>query len=211
MRPPPPKRKRLQHHLKPWVLLLGLLPLGLLLLQAFTNSLGANPAEALIRSTGLWALRLLCLTLAITPLRLLTHWAILASFRRMFGLLAFTYACLHLLAYAWLDQGLSPSALWQDVVQRPFITIGMLCWLVLLALAATSPARMVRALGGKRWQALHRWVYAAGVLAVLHFYWMRLGKHDFTAVWLYGGLMAGLLLYRVWRRGRAPAPQTRSS
>lgn len=197
---PVPKRKRLHHHLKPVVLLLCLLPLAVLCVQTLSNNLGANPAEALIRSTGLWALRFLCLALAITPLRLLAQLPILASFRRMVGLVAFTYACLHLLAYAWLELGFTAAALWQDAAQRPFITLGLLCWLVLLALAATSPARMVRTLGGKRWQALHRWVYAAGILAVLHFYWMRAGKHDFAQVWLYGVVIAGLLLYRLLRR-----------
>ena len=187
-----------------WALLaLGGLPLAWLLRGAFSDGLGANPAEALIRATGDWTLRGLCLTLAITPLRVQLGWPELLRFRRLLGLWTFAYALLHLLAYAWLDMGLVPEDIVRDIPKRPFVLVGTLALLLLLPLAATSWNGAIRRLGVARWQALHRLVYAVAVLAVLHFAWMRSGKRLYGEVWVYGALLAALLAWRVQRRWRA--------
>ena len=187
-----------------WALLaLGGLPLAWLLHGALNDGLGANPAEALIRATGDWTLRGLCLTLAITPLRVQLGWPELLRFRRLLGLLTFGYALLHLLAYAWLDMGLVPEDIVRDIPKRPFVLVGTLALLLLLPLAATSWNGAIRRLGAARWQALHRLVYAVAVLAVLHFAWMRSGKRLYGEVWVYGLLLAALLGWRAQRRWRA--------
>lgn len=173
------------------------LPALWLFYLAATDGLGANPAEALIRALGDWALRFLCVALAITPLRQLLHWPRLAVYRRMWGLYAFFYASLHWLAYVVFDMGLDVAAIVADLPKRPFILVGTLAWLVLLALAITSIPALVRRLGGRRWQRLHKAVYGVAVLAVLHFWWMRAGKNHFGEVWLYGSILASLLLARV--------------
>jgi sulfoxide reductase heme-binding subunit YedZ len=188
--------------LKPLVFLACLLPLAGLVHGAATNGLGANPAEALIRSTGDWTLRLLCVTLAVTPLRQWTGWHMLARLRRMLGLYTFFYAALHALAYAWLDMGLDLGDIAQDIVKRPFILVGSLAWLLLVPLAATSLDRAVRALGAARWRALHRAVYAVAGLALLHFFWMRAGKNDYAEVGVYAAILGGLLGWRAWRAWR---------
>ena len=176
------------------------LPLGWLVAAAFFNALGANPAEALIRGTGDWALRLLCLSLAITPARKLLQQPALARWRRPLGLYAFFYACLHLLAYAWLDMGLELNDMAADIAKRPFILVGVLTFAVLLGLAATSPKAALRWLGGRRWQRWHRMVYGAAGLALLHFWWLRQGKNNFNEVWVYTGVVAVLLLARLpWK------------
>lgn len=185
---------------KPALFVLACLPAAWLLWAALADQLGANPAEALIRSLGDWTLRLLVLVLLVTPLRQLTGWSALARMRRMVGLFVFAYASLHLLAYAWFDQGLVLADVLVDVAKRPFILVGMLCWFLLLVLAATSFNRAIRVLGAARWQWLHRSVYAVAVLAVLHFFWMRSGKNDFVEVAVYGSVLAALLGWRVWRR-----------
>lgn len=187
---------------KPLALLLGLLPALWLFWAAATDQLGANPAEALIRSLGDWTLRALVLVLLITPLRVTAGWSVLARYRRMAGLFVFFYASLHWLAYAWLDMGFNWPDILADVPRRPFILVGTLAWLLLLALALTSFQRAVRLMGGARWQALHRSVYAVAALAVLHFYWMRAGKNDFAEVAVYAALLGGLLLWRLWYRRR---------
>lgn len=187
---------------KPLALLLGLLPALWLFWAAATDQLGANPAEALIRSLGDWTLRALVLVLLITPLRVTAGWPVLARYRRMAGLFVFFYASLHWLAYAWLDMGFIWPDILADVPRRPFILVGTLAWLLLLALALTSFQRAVRLMGGARWQALHRSVYAVAALAVLHFYWMRAGKNDFAEVAVYAALLGGLLLWRLWYRRR---------
>ncbi|HMN20373.1 MAG TPA: protein-methionine-sulfoxide reductase heme-binding subunit MsrQ [Ottowia sp.] len=184
---------------KPVVFLLCLLPLASLVHGALTDGLGPNPAEALIRSLGDWTLRLLCLTLAVTPLRVRTRTPQLARFRRMLGLFVFCYACLHLLAYAWLDMGLDAADIGRDILKRPFILVGFTTWLLLLPLALTSSNRAVRWLGGRQWRSLHRLVYAVAGLALLHFAWMRGGKNDFAEVWLYAAIVAALLLERLLR------------
>ncbi len=184
-----------------WALLaLGLLPLAWLVLRTLTDQLGANPAETLIRATGDWTLRGLSLTLAITPLRVLLGWPELLRFRRLLGLLTFGYACLHLLCYTGFDMGFEWADIARDIPKRPFVLVGALAFALLLPLAATSWNGAMRRMGARRWQALHRSVYAVAVLAILHFWWMRSGKRNFTEVWLYGTILAGLLGWRAQRR-----------
>ncbi len=185
---------------KPVVFVLCLLPLAWLVVGAVADRLGANPAEELIRSTGDWTLRFLCLALAVTPLRQLTRTPQLARYRRMLGLFTFFYACLHLLAYGWLDMGFDVADIGRDILKRPFILVGFGTWLLLLPLALTSFNRAVRWLGGRQWQALHRLVYLIAGLALLHFFWMRSGKNDFAEVGVYAAIIAALLGWRAYRR-----------
>jgi methionine sulfoxide reductase heme-binding subunit len=189
-----------------WLALAG--PLAWLVARAMADALGANPAEALVRGLGDWTLRLLLLTLAITPLRQWTGWHQLLRHRRALGVATFVYATLHWTAYAWFDQGWAWGAIVADVAKRPFILVGTLAWLLLLPLAATSFNAAIRALGGRRWQALHRLVYGIAGLAILHFFWMRSGKRLYGEVAVYAALLALLLGWRVWhwqRRRRAAA------
>lgn len=189
-----------------WTLLA--LPLAWLVWGAVQDTLGPNPAEALIRSLGDWTLRGLVLTLAISPLRDGTGWHQLLRHRRAIGVATFIYATLHWLAYAWLDQGLDLDALLKDVAKRPFILVGTLAWLLLLPLAATSFNRAIKALGPKRWQALHKAIYAIALLAILHFFWMRSGKQLYGEVAVYAVIVFALLAWRVRRawRSRASTP-----
>lgn len=191
---------------KPLVFVLCLLPLVWLVVATVTNQLGANPAEALIRATGDWTLRALCLVLAVTPLRVLTATPQLARFRRMLGLFVFFYGVLHLLSYAWFDMAFDLADILRDIAKRPFILVGSLALLLLALLAGTSFNRAIKALGGKRWQALHRTVYAVAGLAILHFFWMRAGKNDFAEVALYAAILAVLLGWRAWHHWRRPKP-----
>jgi sulfoxide reductase heme-binding subunit YedZ len=174
--------------------------------RAVQDTLGPNPAEALIRALGDWTLRGLVLTLAISPLRDWTGWHQLLRHRRAIGVATFCYATLHWLAYAWLDQGLEIDALLKDVAKRPFILVGTLAWLLLLPLAATSFNRAIKALGARRWQALHKAVYAIALLAILHFFWMHSGKQLYGEVAVYAAIVFGLLAWRVWRARTKPAP-----
>lgn len=185
---------------KPLVFLLCLAPLASLVWGVVANTLGANPAEALIRGLGEWTLRLLCLTLAITPLRQALGLPALARWRRMLGLFAFFYGCLHLLAYAWLDMGLDPGEIARDIAKRPFILMGFLAWALMIPLAATSFNRAIRALGGARWQALHRLVYVLVLIGLAHFIWLRAGKNNFAEPAVYGAVLALLLGWRLRRR-----------
>jgi sulfoxide reductase heme-binding subunit YedZ len=175
-------------------------PFCYLVWGAFNDALGANPAEYLIRSTGELALRFLCLTLAVTPLRAITKLPELLRFRRMLGLFVYFYAAIHLLCYTWLDMGFEWMDIAADIAKRPFILVGFTAFVLLTPLAATSFNRAIRWLGGKRWQLLHRVVYGIAVLAVLHFYWMRAGKSNFAEVVVYGAILASLLLWRVWNK-----------
>ena len=184
---------------RPLVFALSVMPLVWLSLQAATDGLGANPQEALIRSSGDWALRFVCITLAITPLRVMSGLSAVARWRRMLGLFAFFYACVHLLSYAVFDMGLDGPDIVRDIIKRPFILVGTLTFLLLLPLAATSFNRAVRWLGAQRWQRLHRLVYAAALSMLLHFFWMRAGKSDFAEVAAYAALVAFLLGWRLWR------------
>ncbi|MCF8211614.1 MAG: sulfoxide reductase heme-binding subunit YedZ [Rhodoferax sp.] len=176
---------------------LALLPLLWLVWGAAADRLGANPAEAIIRSSGDWTLRFLCLTLALTPLRVIFGLAVLARFRRMLGLFVYFYGLLHLLAYSWLDQGLEWTDIANDIIKRPFILVGFAAFALLTALAATSFNRAIKALGARRWQTLHRSVYAVALLAILHFFWMRAGKNDFAEVAVYAAVVVTLLGWRV--------------
>ena len=188
---------------KPVLFLLCLAPAAQLLWGAIANTLGANPAEALIRGTGDWVLRFLCITLAVTPLREGLGWTGLARMRRMLGNFAFFYGLLHFLCYAWLDMGLDALAIWRDIPKRPFILVGTLALLGMVPLAATSFNRAIKALGAARWKRLHRAVYAIALLGLLHFFWMRAGKNDFGEWSVYALLIAGLLGWRLrrhWQR-----------
>ena len=201
-------RSLLLHPLaKPLVFLLCLLPLAWLVFGAATDRLGANQAEALTRGLGDWALRMLCLTLAVTPLRLRTRTPQLARFRRMLGLFVFFYACLHMLAYGWLDMGFDVIEISRDILERPFILDGFTTWLLLLPLALTSSNRAVRALGGRAWRSLHRLIYLIAPLALLHFFSMRSGKNDYAEVAVYAAVIGVLLLERLLRYF-APRPMT---
>jgi sulfoxide reductase heme-binding subunit YedZ len=183
---------------KPVLFGAALLPLAWLVWGAANNGLGANPAEALIRSSGDWTLRFLCLTLAVTPLRRWTGWHALARLRRMIGLFTFFYGVLHFLCFAWLDMGFDLAAILKDIGKRPFILVGSAALLSMAPLAATSFNRAIKSLGARRWQALHRTVYATALLALLHFFWMRSGKNDFAEVGVYAAVIGTLLGWRVW-------------
>ena len=197
-RPMLPLKTLLLHRLaKPFVFGLSLAPLGWLLYGAFSNQLGANPAEALIRATGDWSLRFLCLALAVSPLRVLTGTPALARFRRMLGLFVYFYVSLHLLSYSGFDMGFELADIGKDIAKRPFILVGFSAFLLLTPLALTSFNRAIKALGAKRWQLLHKLVYAVAGLAVLHFFWMRAGKNNFAEVLVYAALLAGLLGWRL--------------
>ena len=188
---------------KPLLLLAVWAPLAWLLYGAVAGTLGANPAEALIRGSGDWTLRTLCATLAVTPLRQALGWAALARFRRLLGVSTFAWGLLHLLAYGWLDMGLDLTAIVRDIPKRPFILVGFLAMVLMLPLAATSFNRAIRALGARRWQALHRAVYAVALLALLHFFWMRAGKNDFGEWSVYAAVLGALLGWRVVRAWRS--------
>lgn len=194
------QRALLSRVAKPMVWVLWLTPLAWLVWGVFADRLGANPAETLIRSTGDWALRALWLALAVTPLRQWLQLTALARLRRLLGVFAFFYAALHLVCYAWLDQAWVWGDMVEDVLQRPFILVGMLTFSILCVLALTSPHAMLRLLGGKRWQKVHRAVYGTALLALLHFYWMRTGKNDTAEVAVYAVLLALLLGWRLWKR-----------
>jgi sulfoxide reductase heme-binding subunit YedZ len=178
-------------------------PLARIILFGVTERLGANPIEFITRSTGLWTLVFLCITLAVTPLRRLTGVAAFVRFRRMLGLYTFFYATLHFTTYLLIDKRIDVAAILKDIGKRPFITVGFAAFVLLIALAVTSPRAMVRRLG-RRWQTLHRAIYAIGALAILHFWWMKAGKHDLLLPKIYGAIMVALLGWRliVWLRER---------
>jgi len=190
--------------LKPLVFTLCLAPLARLVFFAFSDRLGANPIEFVIRSLGTWTLTLLLITLSITPLRRLTGWNGLIRVRRMLGLFAFFYACLHFLTYAGVDQSLDLPAIIADVVKRPYITVGFACFVLLIPLAVTSTNAMQRRLGGRRWLLLHRLVYLIAAGGVLHYF--QLVKKDITQPVLYGlvlSLLLGARLLWRWQAARA--------
>ena len=182
---------------KPVVFLLCLLPFIWLFYGAFTNNLGANPAEHLIRATGDWTLRFLCIVLAVTPLRVLSSTPQLARFRRMLGLFVYFYVVLHLLSYSWFDMGFDIPDIAKDIAKRPFILVGFSAFVLLTPLAVTSFNRAIKALGAKRWQLLHKLVYLIAGLGLLHFFWMRAGKNNFNEVFVYAAIIAVLLGWRV--------------
>jgi sulfoxide reductase heme-binding subunit YedZ len=196
-----PGSKSFYRWTKPVVFLICLLPLSILLLKAFGVAglgLGANPIEALLHELGRWGLKFLLLTLTITPLRRWTGWNWLIRFRRMLGLFTFFYVLLHFLCYAILDQGMDIAAIIEDIIKRPYITLGMIGLLLLIPLAVTSTKGMMRRLG-KRWQRLHRLVYVIAVVAIWHFYWqVKLDTLDATA---YALVLLVLLTVRVYYSG----------
>jgi sulfoxide reductase heme-binding subunit YedZ len=190
------------------VFIVCLVPLGALIHRALHGGLGANPVEFVQHATGDWTLRFLIFTLAITPLRKLLHLPELIRFRRMLGLLAFFYVCLHFLTYIGADQSFDLAGMWKDVAKRRYITVGFLGFVLLIPLAITSTAGWVRRLGGKRWQMLHRAIYVSATCGVIHYYWLV--KSDVRKPLFYGALVAILLLWRLgdWfvKKGRlAPA------
>lgn len=205
-----------------------LAPLAVLLWRFFGSTpqdmstwglgLGANPIEKITHATGDWTLRFLLITLAITPLRKLLGVPALIKFRRMFGLFAFFYACLHFTTYIWLDKFFNLHEMWLDIAKRKFITVGFTAFVLLIPLALTSTAWSIRRLGGKRWQSLHRLIYVSAVAGVIHYLWLV--KRDIRKPLIYGAILAILLAYRavVWigpaikkRGGVFPAPRTEAT
>jgi len=218
--------------LKPVVFLTALVPFALLLRGLLLSDLGADPLAELTNETGVWALRFLAIALAITPFRRLTHWNAAIKFRRMLGLFAFFYGSLHLLVFIVFDRlavlGLPSILRWQtlkdlavsiggEVLKRPYITVGFTAWVIMLALASTSTAGMIRRLGGKRWQALHRLVYVAAIAGVVHYWWLVKAdvRHPQTYALIFGLLLGARAWWAASRRvavparaprGRAPVP-----
>jgi sulfoxide reductase heme-binding subunit YedZ len=183
---------------KPLLWVLALLPFAWLVYGALTDGLGANPAEYLVRATGDWTLRFLCIVLAVTPLRVTTGWSALARLRRMLGLFMYFYVVLHLLSYSWFDMGFDVADIAKDIAKRPFILVGFTAFVLLTPMAATSFNRAIKAMGAKRWQRLHKLVYAIAGLGILHFFWMRSGKNNFAEVAVYALILGVLLGWRVW-------------
>ena len=177
-----------------------LIPAILLLYNAFTDNLGANPIEEITLETGTWALRFLVLVLAITPLRKISGWQLLIRFRRMLGLYVFFYASLHFMAFIWFDHFFELDEMIKDVIKRPFITMGFTSFILLVPLAMTSTNRMIKRLGGKRWQQLHRLVYVIPFLVVIHYLWKV--KADTLSVTIYATIFLVLLGYRLLKRMR---------
>jgi sulfoxide reductase heme-binding subunit YedZ len=184
------------------VFVLALVPLGRLATGVFLYPewLGANPAEFITRATGDWALRMLLITLAVTPLRRLSGWNWLLRYRRMLGLFTFFYGVLHLCCYAGFDMSFDLAAIVRDIPKRPFVLAGFTGLMLMVPLAATSFNRAVRWLGAARWQALHRLVYAVAIAALLHFFWMRSAKHNYAEPIVYATIIGVLLGWRLWRR-----------
>ena len=185
---------------KPVIFALCLLPFAWLLFAAITDQLGANPAEALVRSTGDWTLRFLCIVLAVTPLRTIANLPALARYRRMLGLFVYFYVLMHSLSYSWFDMEFVVADIIKDIVKRPFILVGFSAFVLLTPLAATSFNRAIKTLGAKRWQLLHKLVYVVAGLGLLHFFWMRSGKNDFAEVAIYAVILGVLLGWRLWRK-----------
>ncbi len=182
--------------IKVTVFLLSLAPLARLIWLGSHEGLGANPIEFITRSTGTWALVFLCITLAMTPLRLVTGLTVWIKLRRMLGLFCFFYACMHFSIWFWLDQNLDLQSMWSDVVKRPFITMGFLTLVLLTPLALTSNQWAVRQLG-RRWTLLHKLVYLIACTAIVHYWWHKAGKNDLETVSIYGAVILILLLCRL--------------
>lgn len=192
---------------KPLLFAVALLPfawlvVGVVLTTLGRDVLGANPAESLIRTSGDWTLRFLCITLAVTPLRQIIKQPTLLRFRRMLGLFTFFYGCVHFLCYSWLDMSFALDDIVRDIAKRPFILVGTSALLLMTPLAFTSFNRAIKTLGVARWQALHRAVYAVVLLGLLHFFWMRAAKSNFAEVAVYAVIVAFLLGWRVVARIR---------
>jgi methionine sulfoxide reductase heme-binding subunit len=190
-----------KHAWKPSLLKVGVfaacvVPLAILGWNALTHNLGANPIDEITDQTGIWTLRLLLITLAVTPARRLTGWNRIIQLRRMLGLFAFFYAGVHFLTYVWLDQFFVIEDIIADVMERPFITVGFTSFVLLIPLAVTSTTAMIKRLGGKWWQRLHRLIYVIGIGGVVHYLWLV--KADTQLPLIYGSVLAILLAYRLW-------------
>jgi len=181
---------------KPVVFLLCLLPLAALGWRALHGELTANPIEFITHATGDWTLRFLIITLCVTPFRRILHLPELIRFRRMLGLFAFFYACLHFTTYIWLDKFFDLPEMWKDIAKRKYITVGFTAFLLLIPLAVTSTAGWIRRLGGKRWQLLHRLIYFSATLGVIHYYWLV--KSAVIRPLTYGAIVAVLLVWRLF-------------
>lgn len=181
---------------KPVIFLLCLAPLVALGWRALHGELTANPIEFITHATGDWTLRFLIITLCVTPFRKILHLPELIRFRRMLGLFAFFYACLHFTTYIWLDKFFDLSEIWKDIAKRKYITVGFTAFLLLIPLAITSTAGWIRRLGGKRWQQLHRLIYFSATLGVIHYYWLV--KSAIIRPLTYGAIVAVLLLWRLF-------------
>jgi len=184
--------------LKGLIFILALLPFFRLVVFTILDKLGANPVEFITRNTGDWTLYFLCIALAVTPARKLLNFPWLLKLRRMLGLYGFFYATLHFLTFLWFDHFFDLQDMWKDVLKRPFITVGFIAFVALVPLALTSTNGMIKRLGGKRWQLLHKLVYVIVPLGVLHYYWMKSGKHDLMQPLIFAAVVATLLLARLW-------------
>jgi sulfoxide reductase heme-binding subunit YedZ len=198
-----PLPEKLVRALKLLAFVACLAPLGVLVWKGFQQNLGANPVDVITRSTGKWTLTFLLITLSVTPLRKLARLTWLIRFRRMIGLFAFFYGCLHLTTYIWLDKFFDVHAMLHDIYKRRFITAGMTAWSLMLPLALTSTAGWIRRMGGKRWQKLHRLIYFSASAGVVHFIWLV--KADLRRPLTFGAILAALLAYRTiaWLIARA--------
>ncbi|MGV7208032.1 sulfite oxidase heme-binding subunit YedZ [Oxalobacteraceae bacterium A2-2] len=192
--------------IKAAVFVLALAPLARMVWLTVSGAL-VDPLEFITRGTGDWTLYFLCITLAVTPLRRLSRWNWLVRLRRMVGLYAFFYCSLHFLTFLWFDHFFDLAEMWKDVLKRPFITVGFIAFVLLIPLAVTSTNGMIKRLGGKRWQWLHRLIYVIAPLGILHFWWMKAGKHNFTEPIIFGLIVAVLLLLRLWwARSKVASP-----
>jgi sulfoxide reductase heme-binding subunit YedZ len=179
------------------VFALGLVPVAKMAYLTVTQQL-VEPLEHITRGTGDWVLYFLCMTLAVTPLRKFTGWNWLLKLRRELGLFAFFYAFLHFMTFLWFDHFFDVAEMWKDVLKRPFITVGFIAFVLLIPLAVTSTNGMIRRLGGKRWQWLHRLIYVIAPLGILHFWWMKAAKHNFQQPIIFGAIVAVLLGLRIY-------------
>jgi sulfoxide reductase heme-binding subunit YedZ len=198
---PSPKQLAL---IKSVLFVLALLPFARIV-WLVVRQVPVDPVEFVTHGTGDWALYLLCATLGVTPLRRLTGWNWLIRLRRMLGLYTFFYAAMHFLTFLWADHGFDLGAMWKDVLKRPFITVGFIAFVLLVPLAATSTNAMIKRLG-RRWAQLHRLIYLIAPLAILHYWWMKAGKHNFEQPIVWGTVVAvllGLRVYWSWSRTRA--------
>jgi sulfoxide reductase heme-binding subunit YedZ len=183
------------------VFVAALIPLARMAYLTLTGQL-VDPLEFITRGTGDWTLYFLAITLAVTPLRKLSGWNWLIKLRRMVGLYTFFYGFLHFMTFLWFDHFFDLAEMWKDVLKRPFITVGFIAFVLLIPLALTSTNSMIKRLGGKRWQWLHRLIYVIAPLALLHFWWMKAGKHDFSQPILFIVIIGTLLVMRVWWAAR---------
>ena len=190
------------------IFVLGLIPVAKMAYLTLSGQL-VEPLEHITRGTGDWTLYFLCITLAVTPLRRLSGINWIVKLRREVGLFSFFYAFLHFMTFLWFDHFFDLAEMWKDVVKRPFITVGFIAFVLLIPLAATSTNAMIRKLGGKRWQWLHRLIYIIAPLGILHFWWMKAAKHNFQQPIIFGTIVAVLLAMRVyWKMTKAPKAVT---